>query len=341
MEINAIKLKQNEHNIYVFVAEVKFIHDNFNVSIREHNKEKGYQRNFSQRRFNSLKSYLVKGGYLPNSILVNINPETCHFDETENKLVFDKSDTYGFIIDGQHRVGGTYIANEKFPLIIVATIGLSVEEQAKTFITINRNQKGVPTSLYLDLFDLIEGTIDDFDDENVNWKRRATEIARRLNEDEDSPLYGLIRMQGQSGEGISLAQFVSNVREHVKHKGNFYSYTFEEQYNIFKIFFRAVKAVFLEQWNNNKTLILKSTGFGGLLYSVYEIFNLVRIEQKIYSTDNTIKLLSSISDFKFDDKTLGSGSSQAAQKKVSEIFVNSIKDSIKENSDSDEFIIGE
>ena len=69
MEINTIQLKQNEHIIYVFVAEVKFIHDYFNVSIRENNREKGYQRNFSQRRFNSLKSYLVKGGFLPNSIL--------------------------------------------------------------------------------------------------------------------------------------------------------------------------------------------------------------------------------------------------------------------------------
>ncbi|MFO0052320.1 MAG: hypothetical protein ACK53Q_05170, partial [Dolichospermum sp.] len=72
------------------------------------------------------------------------------------------------------------------------------------------------------------------------------------------------------------------------------------QYKIFEIYFRAVKAVFLEQWDNPKSYILKTVGFGGLMQAFYEIFNVVMQKHKMFNTENTIKVLELIQDFKFD-----------------------------------------
>ncbi|MFM6819533.1 MAG: hypothetical protein ACKPKB_25605, partial [Dolichospermum sp.] len=143
---------------------------------------------------------------------------------------------------------GCYDANPDFPLMVIATLGLSVKDQARLFVTINKTQKGVPASLYLDLIDLLDGDIEDFDGEGVTAERRAREIAIRLNETDESPLYELIRTTGEGGFGISLNEFVNQIKDYVEPKtGKLANYGFEQQYKIFEIYFRSIKAVFLEQ----------------------------------------------------------------------------------------------
>ncbi len=86
----------------------------------------------------------------------------------------------------------------------IATLGLSVKEQAKLFVTINKTQKGVPASLYLDLMNLLEGNIEDLDGEGVTAERRAGKIALRLRETDKSSLSERIITTGEAGLGISL-----------------------------------------------------------------------------------------------------------------------------------------
>lgn len=340
MEVTAIKFEQNEKTMFFFVLEAKKIYERFDVSRRIDDKEKGYQRSFNKTRINQIKKYIDKEkGILPNSILVNIDAEKYSFSDKSNKLTFVNNGTLGFIIDGQHRVWGANNSEANILLPVVATIELTTQQQAQLFVKINKSQKGVPVSLYLDLLDITDGVIEDFDGEDVSAQRRAIEIAKRLNEDEESPLFGLIRTTGDSGIGIALAEFVNQIKEYVDpKKGKLLNYGFEDQCKIFKIYFKAVKSVFLEEWNNKDSLILKTVGFGGLMKSFYEIFQLVIQGDKPYSTDTTIQVLEKISGFKFDSQNLPGGGIKG-QENAGKTIVSSIKRALKGDSEFNAEII--
>ncbi len=336
IKLPALKYEQNGMTMFLFLAKTELIYDKFEVSRRIDDKERGYQRSFSSNRIRQIKNYLLKDkGIIPNSILVNIDYGKYRYDESMNSLVLKNENSIGFIIDGQHRIKGAYEAQNGFIFPVVATVDLEIKTQAQLFVKINSTQKGVPSSLYLDLLDLIDGVIEDFDDENIPAKRRAIEIAKRLNEDEESPLYDLIRLTGESGRGIALSEFVSHAEQYVDPKyGKLLDYGFEQQYRIFKIYFKAVKGVFLEQWYDQNTLILKTVGFGGLMKAFYEVFTLVTQHHKQFSTENTIKIFELIKEFKFDSSHLQGGGLKA-QDNAGKVIVSNLKKAIRKNVEMD------
>jgi DGQHR domain-containing protein len=333
MKIPAFKIIQNHREMLVFSSSVKMIYDRFDVSRRIEDKQQGYQRSFSSSRIKKIKNYInLDRGIIPNSILVNIDREKYSYSEEDCILSLQDTESLGLIIDGQHRVKGCYEANPEFQLMVVATLGLTVKEQAQLFVTINQTQKGVPASLYLDLMNLLEGEIDDFDREGVSAERRATEIAIRLNEADESPLYQLIRRTGDAGFGISLSEFVNQIKDYVEPKtGKLANYGFEQQYKIFEIYFRAIKAVFLAQWEDAESYMLKTVAFGGIMKAFYEIFNLVIQTYQVFNTENTIKVIDLIKDFQFNKHNLPSGGGFKAQEKVGEMLVSHLKTALRES----------
>ncbi len=335
IKIPAFKIIQNNIEMLVFCSSVKMIYENFDVSRRIEDKVLGYQRSFSKSRIKEIKNYInQEQGVIPNSILVNLDQGKYSYSEEEQLLTLNQTESLGLIIDGQHRIKGSYEANPDFKLMVVATLNLSIKQQARLFVTINRTQKGVPASLYLDLLPLLEGDIDDFDQEGISAERRATEIATRLNEDEESPLYQIIRRTGDTGFGISLNEFVNQMKDYVDpQKGKLANLGFEQQYKVFEIYFRSLKAVFLEQWEDQKSYMFKTVGFGGIMQSFYEIFNLVIQKYKKFDTNNTIEVLKLIQDFKFDKNNLPTGADFRARKKASEMIISQLKNALKESED--------
>lgn len=341
-KIKCLKFSQNGINMFIFFSTVKHIYEKFDVSRRIEDKEKGYQRSFSASRIKEISRYISRQkGILPNSILVNIDIESAAYDSKTKEICFKKSlKTYGWIIDGQHRVKGAYEGDPDFVLPVVATYGLDLKEQAKLFIKINKTQRGVATSLYLDLLDITDGIIEDYDDDAVPGNRKAVEIAKRLNAEEDSPLYDLIRMTGDKGRGISLSEFVSQSQTYLTPgKGELAEFGFEQQYMIFKMYFKAIKAVFYEQWIDEKSLILKTVGFGGLMNAFSCIFNtVIRLERK-FDTSSCTKVLKKIEGFKFDTATLPGGGVKA-QMLAGEKLREKLKKQIKTDNNSDSKVIG-
>lgn len=321
MKIKCLKFNQNSQVLYSFVISGKFIYQKFDVSRRIDDKESGYQRSFSKTRINQISKFIDNHeGLIPNSILVNLDPNSYNYYPDTSEIEFKNLTTLGLIIDGQHRIWGISKAKTDIVVPVIATDGLDAIGQAKLFIKINKTQRGVPVSLYLDLLDLTEGVIEDFDDEGISAERRAIEIAKRLNTDEESPLFELIRTTGENGKGISLSEIVTKLKPYVDPKnGKFLNYGFEDQYKLFKIYFKSIKSVFLDQWNDPNSLILKTVGFGGLMKSFYEIFQLTVQGNKSFSTETLIDVLSKISDFKFNtDNFPGGGvkAEEAANKKI-------------------------
>jgi len=326
MKIPALKFVQNANTMFVFIANCKIIYEKFGVSRRMDDKLQGYQRAFSIQRINQIKNYIVKeNGILPNSILVNLEAGKHFYDETTKELVLNDDTSIGFIIDGQHRVKGSYEAEPNLLLPVVATVDLDTRKQAQLFVKINSTQKSAPVSLYLDLLDILDGGIDNFDDENVPSQRRAREIAIRLNGDTDSPFFGLVRRTGEPGRGIALSEFVNLLKEYVAPKnGKLVSYGFEQQYVIFKTFFKAIKATFPDQWEDTNSLILKTVGFGGLMKAFFEVFILATQGGAEFSVANATRVLHLIKELRFDNHIFPGGGVMA-QEYAGKLISNRLK----------------
>ena len=60
MRIPALEWVQNNQRMFVFLGKAQLIYEKFDVSRRIDDKEHGYQRSFSTRRINQIKSYVKK-----------------------------------------------------------------------------------------------------------------------------------------------------------------------------------------------------------------------------------------------------------------------------------------
>ena len=138
----------------------------------------------------------------------------------------------GWVIDGQHRLAGAAVAAREgsdIELPVVAFIGLDENRQIEQFVTINREAKNVPTSLYLDLLRLLP------DRRPADAaKERAVDLATQLRKDEDSPFVDriVVTTSPQSGQ-ISLTNFVRKIAVHVTpDRGILNGFTEREQYAV-------------------------------------------------------------------------------------------------------------
>jgi len=346
---NCLKIEQNNINLYVFVLTSEQIHNNFVVSRRYLDKEEGYQRVLKESKVKNIQKYLsgeIENSYpsvIPNSILIAL--DKIEYDENENTLIiFDNNEGYkGLIIDGQHRSEGAYRFNGNFPLVVIGISGLEPKYQARLFITINDTQTSLPKSLYRDLFVLIDDqeiTEDLLNSEEIALEVKATEIARELNDDENSALYQHIDMTGEKQTGyISLMEFIRNVKPYIDYEnGKFKEFSFRQQVKIIDNYFQAIKEVFKDEWEKDKKPIFKTTIFGGLFKSLEDIWDIVVREKKGFKIEYIIEILQSLKeneDFSLENLAVNLGGGFKAQENYHKKFIKLLKDKIKQQGNID------
>jgi len=161
--VPAIEGKLGKNTYYTFSIEPKIL---LKIGYVLHRTDptsaavSSYQRIVNKSRIKQIGEFIEKGGFFPNSLILNIS--------TKRKPKFDRA-SYGdhdsstklgilhlpkkyrsaWIIDGQHRLFG-YAHTElaaKRTVPVVAFINLDNEEQSQMFIDINSKQKGVSRNL--------------------------------------------------------------------------------------------------------------------------------------------------------------------------------------------------
>ena len=172
-----------------------------------------YQRLLIPKRLVEITKFIDKGGYFPNSIIIN-------FSQKKNKIQFEPSsrgeDTrsrfgtlkipnayaIAYIIDGQHRIYGyaNSVFKETNTIPVVAFTDLDSAEQLEIFMDINQNQKAVSASLRLTLE---EDLYWDSDRTDSRIKALRSSIIQELSGSINSPLYNKISV----GEDPALLSF--------------------------------------------------------------------------------------------------------------------------------------
>ena len=322
IEVPALEIDQRGIKLYVFVMDGETLFRISTVSRREEDKEKGYQRLLNMKRADQIAFYIdQQGGLIPNNLIVAFDDSV---EYRNGKLHIPDRPTAALVIDGQHRLWGLHIAKEDLPVAVVGFIGLDPARQMELFITINKYQKGVPASLYLDLLPEIKELIG-----IDTTEERAIDLVKRLNDDDTSPWYGQVNITGEGKGLISLVNFVRKLKPLLSHAwlAQFY---YEEQYQLLYNYFSAVQNVFLDQWKDRGSLIRKTVGFGALMEVLPDVFSTTTREKSGEFTIQAItSILKLIDDFRFDRETLGAGSGTAAEKAAAEKLHDTLVKSLR------------
>lgn len=142
------------------------------------------------------------------------------FDFIENA---DDKDRLALIVDGQHRLAGMSEFEEELPVLVVALLDASNDEQAFQFVVVNNKAKSVKT-------DNVKAIISDIQDENEFQERLSLSgvnygqipiILREIDNEGTSPFYHLLNwplnpdaenLQDQNLPVVSLTTIESCLR---------------------------------------------------------------------------------------------------------------------------------
>jgi DGQHR domain-containing protein len=259
---------------YTFAIKAKHLLSIHYVAVRGQDQEEGaVQRPLSSRRINDIKNYVLEGNTFFNSFILNWTDKNYVPTVATQKITLPLAPSVAQVLDGQHRLTGLQAAIKEdasigeSDLLVTLCLALTTKEAAKIFLNINTEQRPVPKSLVFDLF----GEVENDEDHAIN---RATDLARSLNDEPDSPLYRLIKFPGAArGQGnIELSTFVAALKDHLTPKtGTFYTYKlrdYDKQRAAIANFFLAIRDFYSHAgiWESTaKNPFIRAAGFNGAL----------------------------------------------------------------------------
>lgn len=284
---------------YTFTMKVKDILSIYYVAVRGVDEEDGsVQRVLNKSRITSIKNYILEGNTFFNSFILNWTEKEFMPKINSDYMDLELIHASAQVIDGQHRLAGlqaAFLNHEEVgerDIVVTLCIGLTTQQAAEIFLNINTEQKPVPKSLMYDLFGEV------INDEN-HCINRATDIAKALNEDKDSPLYKLIKFPGSPrGVGhIELSTFVSAFKDSFKKDGKFYSYKLQNldiQKNVISNYFLAIKTSYMNKkvWDSpSKNPFLKAAGFNGAVDFLLETLIAKCAEKKSFQVPVIMEII--------------------------------------------------
>jgi DGQHR domain-containing protein len=289
-------VQQGAFKLACFVAKAKTVWEFVDINQWTEDKVEGYQRALSNARVNTVAKFIDEGNCIPNSVLISLE-KGAKLSPGGDYITIPNHDHAGWVIDGQHRLAGAYNSKKDIEFVVIAFIDLEPEEQVHQFVTINREAKKVPTSLYYFLLKRLPKN----KSEAEMAKEIAVDIANELRENSESPFYRrIVQSPPKSGE-MSITNFVRKVAPLVTDKkGIFHPYGLNEQIGIIDNYFRALKHVFPQFFKaDDKQIFFKTLGFGAMINVLQTVFSLSLREHNGFRVEDVAKILKKVEDFDF------------------------------------------
>ena len=302
----ATEIAQTTNKLYIFKTKASVLYNALSINRRIQEKDEGYQRALSVSRVQAITHYIGQKRPIPGAIIVCFDNAT--FDKRRGKLTVPAGTDVGWVIDGQHRLAGAEMASREgtdieFP--VVAFIGLSEPQQIEQFVTINREAKNVPTSLYLDLLRNLPNKTP-----AETAKERTADLATQLRRDENSPFFERIVVTTSPKPGqLSLTNFVRKISPHVTPgKGILSVYTQMEQLAVISNYYKGLRQTFLREFEAKDSMFFKTVGFGALWNVFPTFFSLALKNQQGFEVKDVVPIFKRIENFDFSPwQQYGSG----------------------------------
>jgi DGQHR domain-containing protein len=297
----AIEVVQNGQKLYLCALTAKTLSAVASVSRRNPAEDTGYQRLFVDSHINNIKKYFDSGKCIPVSTLVTFIGAKF----TNGEIRIHTQPEKGWIIDGQHRWLAAKQLSSEILLPIIALIDLPVTTQIEHFVTINREAKGVPSSLYLDLLKNLpkEKTAGD------RAKERATDIARLLNTDEESPFYGKIVVLTSPKRGeLSLTNFVRKVEPIIRKGAALASFKVDTQVKVIANYFNGMVDAYPDEADRSPPVFFQTIGFGAFMNFFPAFFGEIFQKKKSFTRELVRQHLVEMGEVDFGEwRAMGTG----------------------------------
>lgn len=154
----ALLLTQNKHRFYFATIPVDDVYPNCFVARRKEDPQQGFQRALSEDRADDISRYLSAGnGSIPTNVVLSAQPEALlSYNPRSKTISFARVPRAFLVLDGQHRLWGYAKCPVKHRVPVAIYESLDRSQEAKLFIDINTNQRGVPAALLLDIKQLAD-----------------------------------------------------------------------------------------------------------------------------------------------------------------------------------------
>lgn len=154
----ALLLAQNKHRFYFSTIPVDDLFHCCFVARREEEPQQGFQRALSESRADDIAKYLAVGtGSIPSNVVLSAQTDAeLNYNPRSKTISFQRIERAFLVLDGQHRLWGYAKSRVRHRVPVAIYEALSRAEEAKLFIDINTNQRGVPAALLLDIKQLAE-----------------------------------------------------------------------------------------------------------------------------------------------------------------------------------------
>lgn len=303
LKFKCIPINQGDNTIYAFASSAKTLWKIVKINTREPDKDIGYQRVLSSSRVRAISKYITAKNPIPTSILISFG-ESAVVNAAGTEISITAKSDAGWVIDGQHRLAGAHLATKDIELPVISFVGLDVEEQIRQFVTINKEAKGVPTSLYYDLLSHLP------EKSAANRaKERAADIASELRKDEESSFYGRIVITTTPKKGeLSLNNFVRKVSPLLLDGRVLSTYSVNEQKAIIANYYRGLQVAFPIYFKQHSSVFFQTIGFGALINALPTFLTLCIKAHKAFKVEDVAKVFGEIKHFDFSAwERLGTG----------------------------------
>jgi len=166
------------------------------------------------------------------------------------------------IVDGQHRLFGmAAVKDEDLPVLLVALLDASVEEQAFQFIVINNKAVRVPTAN-------VKAIIAGIDEDSLSARLlssgvrygETSPVLKEIDDLEDSPFRGLLvwpRSRGTDGQQLVPLTAIEQCLRFIGAKFTALAEDDDSMVSFYCSIWRAISAQFAELWGHDNVFMTK------------------------------------------------------------------------------------
>lgn len=280
---NLIRQRKAEDTprFFAFYAMAKEIISWSGISRTAH-EERGTQRVLNPARTQAVSRYLNADAKntLPGCIIIGFRGNSISLSDEEGdlnrceqklkraelKITYDETtneyDKPGLIVDGQHRLmGALKYEEENIPLLCVAIIDSSFEEEAFQFIVINQKSSKVKTtnikSILADVGEDECGLIERLTNSGIRYGDNTPTLTR-LNSDPESPFYKMIDWEindpnrdPEASQIVTITAIEASIKQ-IQSKFENYLADRDTAETVFMETWNTLKKIYPELWNGEK-----------------------------------------------------------------------------------------
>lgn len=281
-----LELQTEPRRIYLTSLPGRWLLTRTTPSWRIQDPEKGFQRVVRDDRAKEIAvAVLDQHRTFPNAIVLATDQPSFEIEKGSLKI---PTNVRFLVVDGQHRLWAQRFSQFDANYACLIHTDLSEVEMAWLFLEINDNQKRVPSSLRWDLVRLVMPT----DDPPAV---AAAEAVYLLATEQDSPLFQRIDLTGEQSE-IYLKQgsLAPGLRPLFSSRSPLSTFTFEDQYQVVKYYFIAMRTLDSDRWGRPESPIYKARVIRALLRLLTDILRTNHLDAKDISPNHLLQYLERI-----------------------------------------------